>query len=86
MANSPISPRLMRWAFLIEESQSSRMRRASIKNDLPAGVSATPLRGKIRGRGEGAGRLPVYRSTICVHFTRMHGQIGSARSVPYLRP
>jgi hypothetical protein len=44
MANSPISPRLIRWAFLIEASQSSRIRRASIRNDLPAGVSVTPLR------------------------------------------
>ena len=44
MANSPISPRLIRWAFLIEASQSSKIRRASIRNDLPAGVSATPLR------------------------------------------
>jgi hypothetical protein len=34
MANSPISPWLDRWAFLIEASQSSRMRRAPIRNDL----------------------------------------------------
>ncbi len=40
MANSPISPRLIRWAFLTEASQSSRILRASIRNDLPAGVSA----------------------------------------------
>jgi hypothetical protein len=44
MANSPISPRLIRWALLIEAPQSSRIRRASIRNDLPAGVSTTPLR------------------------------------------
>src|SRR5271165_2020682 len=44
MDNSPISPRLIRWAFLIEASQSSRIRRASTKNALPAGVNATPLR------------------------------------------
>ena len=39
-----ISLRLIRWAFVIEPSQSSRIRRASIRNDLPARVSATPLR------------------------------------------
>ena len=44
MANSPISPRLIRWAFLLEASQSSRIRRASTKNALPAAVSVTPLR------------------------------------------
>ena len=44
MANSPTSPRLIRWAFLIEALQSSRIRRASTKNVLPAAVSATPLR------------------------------------------
>ena len=42
--HSPLSPRLIRWASLIEASQSSRIRRASIRNDLPAGVSETHLR------------------------------------------